>query len=396
MQPKTSQEPQDQTAFIPEEHAASGSQPSLEQDAKPTSSENHASFFYTQEDQEEQLGLHLPQVDEQDDQQSAPFVLPFQPSGPMPAVTPMSAQTSMGSPPSATPPTGRFRWDSFRLLKILLIAGVVLITVTAATLFVFAQPASSPKTTHSTQTQGSAGTAAPTTRSSQGTSTKPRTPTPSSSGQGQGSQGNGNASSGALPSAQLLNTLGWTQAGLSTGDALEAMRTATTFTDREMSLDYRNIGTPSNHSGTFTAATFLLTAGGQVRFVHNDVREINNVLYNTISSEQMIQQVVNPQPALIHFQVMPVQGQAWKVAWVNVSFELFQSKLDPTTGQRTEGLELDTKTGQPVIHNMMVVLVWVSPQEQGANAPMGGTGWLVNTYELDIASSPQVETSPSI
>ena len=244
----------------------------------------------------------------------------------------------------------------------------------------FAQPANSPKTTHSTQTHGNAGTPAPTPRSSQST--------PAPSGQGQGTPGNGNSSSGALPSPQLLSILGWTQAGLSTGDALEALRTAATFTDREMSLDYRNIGTPTNHSGTFTAATILLTTGGQVRFVHNDVREINNVLYDTVSSEQVVQQVVNPQSALIHFQVTPVQGQAWSVAWVGVSFDLFQSKLDPTSGKRTEGLELDTKTGLPVIHNTMVVLVWVSPQEQGADAPMGGTGWLVNTYALDTATAP--------
>ncbi|HEY7419557.1 MAG TPA: hypothetical protein VH593_30525 [Ktedonobacteraceae bacterium] len=378
MQPKTSEEPQDQTTFTPEEHTVSRSQPPLAQDAKPAPSGNHSSLFYTQDDPGDQVDFQLPPIDEQDDQQSAPFVLPFQPSGPMPAVTPASAQaSSMGTPPPAPPPAGRSRWDSFRLLKVLLIAGVVLITVTAATLLIFAQPTSSPKTTHSTPTKSS-------------------TPTPSPSGQGQGSQGNGNGPSSALPSAQRLSTFGWTQAGLSTGDALEAFRTATTFTDREMSLDYRNIGTPGNHSGTLTAATFLLTAGGQVRFVHHDVREINNVLYDTISSEHLIQQVVNPQPALIHFQVIPVQGQAWNVAWVNVSFELFQSKLDPTSGKRIEGLEPDAKTGQPMIHNMMVVLVWVSPQEQGVNAPMGGTGWLVNTYELDIASFPQVETSPSV
>src|SRR3989449_7873397 len=42
------------------------------------------------------------------------------------------------------------------------------------------------------------------------------------------------------PSAQTLQQLGWTGAGLSTGDSLEAERTAWTFTDREMSLDYRN------------------------------------------------------------------------------------------------------------------------------------------------------------
>jgi hypothetical protein len=34
---------------------------------------------------------------------------------------------------------------------------------------------------------------------------------------------------------------------------------------------------------------------------------------------------------------------------------------------------------------MIVLLLRVTPGTQGANAPMGGTGWLVSTYALDQA-----------
>jgi UDP-N-acetylenolpyruvoylglucosamine reductase len=92
------------------------------------------------------------------------------------------------------------------------------------------------------------------------------------------------AQSDWIPSAKTLQQLGWTRAGLSTGDALEAERTAWTFTDREMSLDYRNVGTQAQHGGTFTAVVFLLTPNARVRFFQNDVRMINNALFNRVSS----------------------------------------------------------------------------------------------------------------
>src|SRR5712692_496983 len=56
---------------------------------------------------------------------------------------------------------------------------------------------------------------------------------------------------------------GWTNANLSTGDALEAERTAMTFTDREMSLDYRAVGTRGQHGGTLTASVFILTTAAR-------------------------------------------------------------------------------------------------------------------------------------
>lgn len=177
-------------------------------------------------------------------------------------------------------------------------------------------------------------------------------------------------------------------AGLSRGDAAFAMRTAMTFTDREMSLDFRNMGTRAIHSGTLTAATFLLTPASRARFQQNDVRVINNVLFDRLTSEQMIQAVVDETPQLVRFQA---QGQQ-QFAWVEVSFHLWQSRLDPThPGQRIEGLEADPASGQPQLHRMSVLLLRVAPGTQGATAPMGGTGWLVSNYGLDLVGQTVVD-----
>ncbi len=99
---------------------------------------------------------------------------------------------------------------------------------------------------------------------------------------------------------------GWVNAGLTMGDDLEAIRTATTFTDREMSLDFRSIGTRANHGGTLVAATFLLTAGSLQRFQQNDERVTDNVLFDRVANTQLIQMAINPQPRVVRFAV---QGQ---------------------------------------------------------------------------------------
>jgi len=182
-----------------------------------------------------------------------------------------------------------------------------------------------------------------------------------------------------VPSVLTLQQLGWTGAGLSMGDALEAERTAWTFTDREMSLDWRNTGTRAQHGGTFTAAVFLLTPHARARFFTNDVRAFNNVLFDRVQQQQLIQEVVNAQPRLVRFQVQGAQ----QFAWVDVAFQLWQSQLGQQTGSRVEGLELDPATNGPRVHHMLVLLLRVTPGTQGTNAPMGGTGWLVSTYALD-------------
>ena len=181
---------------------------------------------------------------------------------------------------------------------------------------------------------------------------------------------------------------GWMGAGLSRGDAAFAMRTAITFTDREMSLDSRNIGTRAIHSGTLTAATFLLTAAARTRFAHNDVRVANNVLFDRLTSEQMIQAVVDETPQVVRFQTQGGQ----QLAWVEVSFHLWQERKDPAhPGGRIEGLETDPASGQPRLHHMSVLLLRVAPGTQGPTAPMGGTGWLVSNYGLDLAGGTLVD-----
>lgn len=403
MQTMTPDDPQDQTLFTPLVNAAPDSPLPTENVANPAPSGGNP-LFYRQEDE---VNLQLPLVDEQENlaAPSSPFVLPFQNSAAMPTVAHMGAQGSqgaMGTPPLA-PTSGNTRRSLWPLVRILLIVGVVLVTVLGASFFVFAQSATSPSPTHGNGTTGTS-TALP-----QGTSATTKTSAPTQQAtvapsgnhetggnQRQGTQGTDSSSSGSVPSAQLLSKLGWTQAGLSFGDALEVLRTGGTFTDREMSYDYRNIGTITNHGGTLIGATFLLTPGGKIRFAHNDLRVINNVLYNKIRNGKMIQQVVNAQPSLVQFQIIQVQGQQHAFAWVNVAFELFQSKIDPASGKRVESLMLNPATGQPLVHHLVVVLVRVPPQNQGTNAPMGGTGWLVDTYALDANALPDIAIAPTL
>src|SRR6266516_2734569 len=94
---------------------------------------------------------------------------------------------------------------------------------------------------------------------------------------------------------------GWTNASLLTGDGIQAIRTAVAFNDSEMSLDYRSVGTRNTHGGTFTAATFVMTPAARQRFQHNDVRAINNTLFDMVVTTRLIRLVVNLQPPLVTF-----------------------------------------------------------------------------------------------
>jgi hypothetical protein len=194
-------------------------------------------------------------------------------------------------------------------------------------------------------------------------------------------QGNGTPSNGVPP--QLPT--GWAAAGLSTSDAIEAQRVATTFTDREMSLDFRSAGTRTNHSGTFTAAVFLLTPAGQQRFAQNDMRVANNTLWDKVQQERLVQSVVDVQSQIIQFSQVGQQ----QLAWIDVSFHLWQSKVNGNATP-TEGFDTDPATNQPILHHLMVILLRVSPQN-GGNTAMGGIGWLVSTYALDLPSGTKVQ-----
>jgi hypothetical protein len=304
---------------------------------------------------------------------SAQFVVPFQQSGPLPAMHPQTAQASTNQ--AGTPAQGRATPRRFPIFKVALISMLIVLAMGFFVFSVFAQPASHLITAAKNPTHRPLATH--TTPMAKSTRTVQRTPTPT----------RGTATPQAtsqntwVPSAHTLQQLGWTRAGLSTGDALEAERTTWAFTDREMSLDYRNVGTQAQHGGTLTASVFLLTPNARVRFFQNDVRVINNALFDRVQQQQLVQEVVNAQVRLVHFQV---QGQQ-QFAWVDVSFQLWQSQLDHQTGSRAEGLELDPTTHGPRIHHLIVLLLGVTPGTQGANAPMGGTGWLVSTYALDPA-----------
>lgn len=201
---------------------------------------------------------------------------------------------------------------------------------------------------------------------------------------------NGQAANAQAWIPQPLPT-GWTQAGLLTADAIEALRTAVAFTDREMSLDYRSVGTRAVHGGTFTAATFILTPAAQQRFIHNDVRAINNTLFDRVAQQHVVRQVINPQP---HLMAFAQQGQQ-SFAWVDVTFSLWQSQLDPANPTHlVEGPELDALTHQPRMHHMQVVLLRVPAQAEGNAPAMGGTGWLVSTYGLDVPAGTMLTIIP--
>jgi hypothetical protein len=304
---------------------------------------------------------------------SVQFVVPFQQSGPLPAANPQPAGASTNQ--AGTPAQSHATRRRFPILRVALISTLIVLAVGFLALSVFAQPASHLATVPKNPTQGP--TATHTMPAARPTAARRRTPTPTMTT----ATPQATPQSDWVPSTQTLQQLGWTGAGLSTGDALEAERTAWTFTDREMSLDYRNAGTQAQHSGTFTAAVFLLTPNARVRFFQNDVRAINNALFDRVQQQHLMQEVVNAQPRLVQFQV---QGQQ-QFAWVDVAFQLWQSRLDPQTGSRAEGLEIDPAAHGPRVHHMIVLLLRVTPGTQGTNAPMGGTGWLVSTYALDPA-----------
>lgn len=299
--------------------------------------------------------------DEQLDPATA-FVAPFQLSDALPSVPargPSAEPASTAFPLPAVPPSPSRRKRRWSLPMIaLVVCGVVI--VGGLLIGVLAQA------TPPLQTRGAgsplAGQHKPTTN-----------PIPPQNANGQG------PSSGDWIPQHL--PAGWTNAGLQTGDGIQAMRVAATFNDREMSLDYRSVGTRQNHGGTFTAATFVLTLAALQRFRHNDVRVINNTLFDRVATTKLIRLVVNPQPQLVAFAQ---QGQQ-QVAWVDVAFQLWQSQIDPThPTRRVEGKELDPTTGQPRLHHMMVLLLRVPSQDAEANPPMGGTGWLVSNYDLDL------------
>jgi hypothetical protein len=312
-----------------------------------------------------------------DDMQDDPFdnaasFVPFQPSTPLPPVGAQGSPAGLASTGAGPqPPDARGRRSGWvPSIRAIVMALLLLVVISTLALLAFVQL---------TPPVASSGKAHPSPSASTAT-TRPH-PNPPASGPGATASPVATTTTGQVPAfdevPQVLPA-GWTNAGHSMADALQAERTALTFTDREMTLDYRNVGTRTQHGGTFTAAVFLLTQAARERFVQNDVRAANNELYDSIARRQLIQIVINAQPHLVQFAVAGQQ----QFAWVDVAFQFWRSQLTQA-GQRVGGRETDPTTQQLVIHHMIVILLWVAPGTQGPNAPMGGTGWLVSNYALD-------------
>jgi hypothetical protein len=316
---------------------------------------------------------------------SGEFTAPYQPSGAMPLVDSSSSQSGQMQQSRIFPRAHRKKSKVGLVAMvavvvfIVLLSSVMLIGVFAKPQMPIAQQANGhPQLNASTQqTMHPKVVQSPAPAHLSPAATRPTT-TPTTVATPPQQQANG------VPSAQLLQQLGWTTAGLSTADAIQADRTAITFTDREEGLVF-------NEPGTRTAAEFLLTSAGKNRFAQNDVRLSSDALWNSVTNpaRQLIQLAVNEQPTLVK---QLAQGQN-QFAWVDVQFQLWQSQIDPQNrAQRIGGLEVNPATGAPRMHHMVILLLQVAPGSLGANAPMGGTGWLVSNYMLD----PTAGTLPPI
>ncbi len=256
----------------------------------------------------------------------APFVAPFQLSNPIPTVVAQAeqAQPADQAPVVPTSPAIPAIKPGRKLrLSLPMIAILVCVVVIGGLLVMNALA----QTTPPLQTCGTGVPQATPAGNPHQPTVKVPLPTPTT---GTNGPGQGQPSTNWVPQ-QLPN--GWTNAGLSQGDAIQAIRTSVAFTDREMSLDYRSVGTRQTHGGTFTAATFLLTPTARQRFLSNDVREANNTLFDMVTKTRLIRLVINPQPQLVQF----VELRQQLFAWVDVAFQLWQSQLDPTAHAPHDG-----------------------------------------------------------
>jgi hypothetical protein len=176
---------------------------------------------------------------------------------------------------------------------------------------------------------------------------------------------------------------GWTQAGLSMEDVFAAEHTGYTFTEREEHIDFQSVGTQGNPGGTLTAAKFLLDPAAVARFNQND-RRSSAAFFALVQQQQLEQSPINLLPQLVGFQV---QGNN-QFAWIQVSFQLYIQH-----GVGNQGaLDTDQATGQPRMHQMMVLLIHV--QKGTPNAAMGGIGWLVSSYALDQQGMLPIPANP--
>lgn len=365
--PQPADQPMNETGNNKEAQVAQSAMPQLSGPQPKLSEEevsNSQSFYFEEE---------------QHDLETA-FVAPFQLSGAVPlAFGSAQASGQATSIPSASSTSSAKTRRRLRL-SLPMIAIIVCVAVILGLLAMnaLAQP------TQPLQTHGAGSSQAIQTVGVQGnqkSGAKVPSPVPTT---GTNGQAPGQITPSWVPQS-LPNE--WTNVGLSTGDAVQALRTATTFTDREMSLDYRSVGTRAHHAGSFTAAVFLLTPAAQQRFQTNDVRASDNRLFDMVVSTKLLRLVIDPLPKLIKFAA---QGQQ-QFAWVDVQFLLWQSQIDSQTGQIQQGVQLDPATNQPRVHHLMVLLLRVPTRNAGTNPAMGGTGWLVSNYGLDLPNGTFLE-----
>ena len=322
--------------------------------------------------------------DEQPDLEAA-FVAPFQLSTALPTsasqAQPSDQASAVPSTPAAAPVPKPPRTPRLSLTMLSIVVCVVVVLGLFG-MQVLAQTTPPLQVTHSSGAAPHKQPAKQQNQTQQHAGGKPAMTAIATQRPGTTTQGQGPTQAGAEWVPQHLPE-GWTTAGLQMSDAIQALRTAVAFTDREMSLDYRSVGTRALHGGTFTAATFVMTPAARQRFLRNDVRESSNTLFDLVVNTQLIRLVVTPQPQLIQFTQ---QGQQ-QFARVTVAFQFWQSRIDPEhPQQRLEGKELDPATKQPRVHHMAVLLVHIPPQQAGNTPAMGGTGWLVSNYALDLTN----------
>ena len=231
--------------------------------------------------------------EEQSDLEAA-FVDPFQRSNAMSTISAQahpSGQASAIHTASATPTTKTSRKPRFSLMAIAIVVCVVVI-IGLLVMNVVAQT-TPPLQIHG---NGSSQTRGLLQQKPTGNQQKPPvkpTPVPPAT-QTHGTNGQGQTP--AQPSSDWVPQQlpdGWTNAGLLSGDGIQAIRTAVAFNDREMSLDSRSVGTRNNHGGTFTAATFVMTPAAKQRFFQNDVRESDNILFDMVVNTKLTRLVVN-------------------------------------------------------------------------------------------------------
>jgi hypothetical protein len=137
----------DQTLFAPD-----GGQPRSSEEALPSHAMLVASTMHTPTSNELDDFPEDALLEEEAAGWSAQFVVPFQQSGPMPAVNPQPPRASTNQ--TGAPAQGHTTPRRFPILKVVLISTLIMLAVGFLALSVFAQPATHLTTAAKNPTQG--------------------------------------------------------------------------------------------------------------------------------------------------------------------------------------------------------------------------------------------------